>query len=86
MAAVGALQVHCPECDVAVPITTEITPTDVEDNKLIINVEPDLTDAIAHARTHAPAYGCSIQDPPSKIAPGMITPPRDHSGSGPYST
>jgi hypothetical protein len=52
MAAVGAVQVHCPECDVAVPITTEITSRRVEGNKLIMSVEPDLTDVIAHAWTH----------------------------------
>jgi hypothetical protein len=52
MAAVGAVQVHCPECDVAVPITTEITSRGREGNMLIMGVEPDLTDVIAHAWTH----------------------------------
>ena len=49
MAAVGAVQVHCPECDVSVPITTEITSTCIEGNELIIRGEPDLTDLYAHA-------------------------------------
>jgi hypothetical protein len=52
MAAVGAVQVHCPECDVAVPITTVITSRGREGNMLIVSVEPDLTDVIAHAWTH----------------------------------
>lgn len=52
MAAVGVVQVHCPECDVAVPITTEITSTGTEGNMLIMSVEPDLTDVIAHAWMH----------------------------------
>ena len=52
MAAVGAVQVHCPECDVAVPITTLITSRGIEGNKLIMSVEPDLTDVIVHAWTH----------------------------------
>jgi len=52
MAAVGAVQVHCPECDVAVLITTEITSRPREGNMLIMSVEPDLTDVIAHAWTH----------------------------------
>jgi hypothetical protein len=43
MAAAGVVQVRCPECDVAVPITTEITSRRVEGNKLIMSVEPDLT-------------------------------------------
>ena len=52
MAAVGAVQVRCPECDVAVPIATEIASTEVEDNALVITVEPDLTDVIVHAWSH----------------------------------
>ncbi|WP_329215267.1 hypothetical protein OG352_06460 [Streptomyces sp. NBC_01485] len=51
MAAVGAVQVRCAECDVAVPITTEITSTGVEGSRLIMSVKPDLTDVIAHAWT-----------------------------------
>lgn len=52
MAAVGAVQVHCPECDVAVPITMAITSRGREGNTLIMSVKPDLTDVIAHAWTH----------------------------------
>jgi hypothetical protein len=54
MAAVGVVQVHCPECDVVLPITmTAKTPTRGGD-RLIVNVEPDLTDAMAHVWTHDP--------------------------------
>jgi hypothetical protein len=49
------VQVRCPECDVAVPITTEIASTVIEGNKLIMSIEPDLTDVIVHAWTHGPA-------------------------------
>jgi hypothetical protein len=52
MAAVGAVQVHCPECDVAVPITTEITSTGIEGNELIMSVEPDLTDVVTRSWIH----------------------------------
>jgi hypothetical protein len=52
MAAVGAVQVRCPECDVAVPITTEIRSTSIDRHLLIFSVEPDLTDVIAHTWTH----------------------------------
>jgi hypothetical protein len=50
MAAAGVVQVRCPECDVAAPITTEITSRDFEGNKLIMSVEPDLAGMIAHVR------------------------------------
>lgn len=52
MAAVGVVHVRCPECDVAVPITTEITSRGSEGNVLIMSVEPDLIDVIAHAWSH----------------------------------
>jgi hypothetical protein len=54
MAAVGVVQVHCPECDVAVPIATEITARRGEGNTMIMIVEPDLADAVGHAWTHDP--------------------------------
>jgi hypothetical protein len=57
MAVVGAVHVHCPECDVAVPITTEITSSRGEGNKLIMSVEPDFTEVIAHAWTHEASSG-----------------------------
>lgn len=52
MAAVGAVQVHCPECDVALPIAMVLKSPTREGDRLIVNVEPDLTDAMAHAWTH----------------------------------
>ncbi|CAL9665432.1 hypothetical protein SUDANB1_07186 [Streptomyces sp. enrichment culture] len=55
MAAVGAVQVHCPECDVALPIAMVLKSPTREGDKLIVNVEPDLTDAVAHVWTHEPA-------------------------------
>lgn len=45
MAAVGAVQVHCPECDVALPIGMVIKSPTREGDKLIVNVEPDLTES-----------------------------------------
>ncbi|MEU2566617.1 hypothetical protein [Streptomyces althioticus] len=52
MAVVGAYQVQCPECGIALPITmTAKTPTR-EGDHLIVNLEPDVTDAMAHAWTH----------------------------------
>lgn len=52
MAAVGVVQVHCPECDLAVPITMEITSSRDEGNTMIMLVEPDLADVIIHGWTH----------------------------------
>ncbi|MFE0470482.1 hypothetical protein ACFW2V_02550 [Streptomyces sp. NPDC058947] len=58
MAVVGVVQVRCPECDVAVPITTEIASTRHEGSILITALEPDLTDVVAHVWTHeAPSDG-----------------------------
>jgi hypothetical protein len=52
MAAVGAVQVHCPECDVALPIELVLKAPTRRGDSLIVNIEPDLTDAIAHVWTH----------------------------------
>ncbi|MDT0608871.1 hypothetical protein [Streptomyces lancefieldiae] len=52
MAAVGVVQVHCPECDVAVPITMTVKSLTREGDKLIVNLEPDLIDAMVHVWTH----------------------------------
>lgn len=52
MAAVGVVHVRCPECDVALPITTVMTSRGREGNVLITSVEPDLTDVIVHAWSH----------------------------------
>lgn len=57
MAAVGVVQVRCPECDVAVPITTEMTSRGREGNVLIMSIEPDLTDVIVHSWSHDLASG-----------------------------
>ena len=54
MAAVGAVQVQCPECDVALPIAMVIKSPTRRDDSMIVNVEPDLTDVMAHAWTHDP--------------------------------
>jgi len=55
MAAVGAVQVQCPECDVALPITMTAKSPTREGDKVIVNLEPDLADVMAHAWTHEPA-------------------------------
>lgn len=55
MAAVGAVQVHCPECDVVMPIGMVAKSSTREGDKLIVNVEPDLVDGVAHAWTHGQA-------------------------------
>jgi hypothetical protein len=52
MAAVGAVQVHCPECDVVVPIAMTVKSSTREGDKLIVNVEPDLVDVVTHAWVH----------------------------------
>lgn len=52
MATAGAVQVRCPECDVAVPIATEITSTGIEGKASITSAEPDLIDGIIHVCTH----------------------------------
>lgn len=52
MAAVGAVQVHCPECDVVIPIGMVVKSSTCEGDKLIVNVDPDLVDAMTHAWTH----------------------------------
>lgn len=70
MAAVVAVQVHCPECDVAVPITTEITSTSFDGDRLIIVVEPELTDVVAHAWTHEDLWPREFLDHPNHDHPG----------------
>lgn len=52
MSATGAVHVHCPECDALIPITMLLKPSTREGNMLIVNVEPDLADVMAHAWTH----------------------------------
>lgn len=54
MAAVGAVQVQCPECDVALPIAMVLKSPTREGDSLIVNVESDLTDVVAHVWTHDP--------------------------------
>ncbi|GHF81868.1 hypothetical protein [Streptomyces thermodiastaticus] len=48
MAATATVQVHCPECDVVVPITLSFHATAFAGNVLIIRGQPDLTEVIAH--------------------------------------
>jgi hypothetical protein len=58
MAAVGAVQVQCPECDVVMPIAMVLKSPTRRGDSLIVDVEPDLTDATAHVWTHeAPTDG-----------------------------
>lgn len=52
MAAAGAVHVQCPECDVLVPIALILKSPTREGDSLIVNVEPDLTDAVAHVWMH----------------------------------
>lgn len=52
MASVGVVQVRCPECDVAVPITMLLKPSTHEGDMLIVDIESDLTDVMAHVWTH----------------------------------
>ena len=52
MAAVGVVQVQCPECDVVLPIAMLLKPSIREGDMLIVDVEPDLTDVMAHVWTH----------------------------------
>jgi hypothetical protein len=57
MAAVGAVQVQCPECDVVVPIAMQVESITREGETLIIDLEPDLTDVIVHSWTHEDQHG-----------------------------
>ena len=58
MAGTCTEHVQCPECDVLIPIVMTLKPTTRNGDSLIIDVEPDLTAAVAPAWTHeAPASG-----------------------------
>jgi len=52
MAAVGALQVQCPECGIALPVGVALRSPTREGDHLIVNLEPELTDVMAHTWTH----------------------------------
>ncbi|MEV5414716.1 hypothetical protein [Streptomyces albogriseolus] len=52
MAAVGAYQVQCPECGIALPVGVALRSPTREGDHLIVNLEPELTDVMAHAWTH----------------------------------
>lgn len=52
MAAVGAVQVGCPECDVMLPIGIVARSESREVNGLIVDLEPDLSDVIMHGWIH----------------------------------
>jgi hypothetical protein len=53
MAASSTLHVQCPECGTEVPITAELRGETSDCNRLMINVEPDLTDVWAHSLIHS---------------------------------
>jgi len=48
----GAVQAQCPACGDTIPITVEATATARTHEGLVVTVEPDLTDVMAHAWTH----------------------------------
>lgn len=52
MAGIGAVQVRCPECGLRIPITLQSHATAGNGGGLVIEVDPDLTDVMAHAWTH----------------------------------
>lgn len=52
MAATCIAHVHCPECDVAIPITMQTWSTTGERGVLQLVFEPDYTDVWAHSWTH----------------------------------
>lgn len=46
------MQGECSECGITIPITLMARATEHSGKGLIVEVEPDLTDAVAHAWTH----------------------------------
>ncbi|MEH0627792.1 hypothetical protein [Streptomyces stelliscabiei] len=48
MAAVGTVQVGCPECDVMLPIGIVARSASREVDGLTVGLEPDLSDVIMH--------------------------------------
>ena len=49
---VSQVRVQCPECGTSIPITMRHRSATSESDKLMIVVEPDLTDVWAHHWTH----------------------------------
>lgn len=52
MPAACTVHVQCPECDVVVPIGCTVLLTTDDSGAQLIDVEPDVTEAWAHAWTH----------------------------------
>ncbi|MEV0556222.1 hypothetical protein AB0I27_22570 [Streptomyces sp. NPDC050597] len=52
MSTAGTTHVQCPECDALIPIVMILKSPIHEGNMLIVNVEPDLTDVMAHVWSH----------------------------------
>lgn len=52
MLAASEVYGQCTECGIDVPITVEFTITERTAEGLVIGVEPDLTDVMAHSWTH----------------------------------
>lgn len=48
----GAMQAQCPACGDTIPIAVEARATAHTAEALVITVEPDLTDVMAHAWAH----------------------------------
>lgn len=52
MAATCVVYDQCPECGIDVPIDVRFTTAGREGDALVVGVESDLTDVMAHAWTH----------------------------------
>mgnify|MGYP003578589517 CR=1 FL=1 len=52
VSATSTLHVHCPECDLVIPIVTRTRRATSMCDHLMIVVEPAFTDVWAHAWTH----------------------------------
>lgn len=47
-----ALSIQCPECGTELPITMRLRASVRRGDALVVDVEPDLVDAMAHTWTH----------------------------------
>ena len=52
MSTAGTTHVQCPECDALIPIAMIVKSPIREGNIVIVDVQPDLTDVMAHAWSH----------------------------------
>lgn len=52
MAAVGTVQVRCPECGVAVPMALEVRSTGFAGDAVVVEVEADPAEVIFHSWVH----------------------------------